>query len=114
MKKTSRSTISLLWYLNQLSSKHNIEFRKLYDALLVASKMEESTCGSLKIEFRGVDEDSQIFLITDGSQEYIAQLSIPQILLNQQNISRILQSKNNHIFSINKTGVFRRLLKDYL
>ncbi len=48
----------------KIARKHDVDPKKLVDALVEAGENTMSHCGSLKIALRAVNQDSAIFLIT--------------------------------------------------
>ena len=51
-----------------IASKHDLEPKRLVDAFFEAFENKISSCGSLKISCRKVNEDSAMFLITKGEK----------------------------------------------
>jgi len=73
-------------HLAFLSVKHNVYLSELYRALVSARETGKSTCGDLKLEYRGTVNTQAVFLITKANK-VIMQFKVAEEFLLRKNIS---------------------------
>jgi len=71
-----------LEYLVELATKHGINTREFFNAIVRAWKNGKATCRGLNIEFRIKKKGHAIFLITKGGK-VVAQFPIPENILKE-------------------------------
>ena len=74
--------IRILEYLVGLATKHGINTREFFNAIVAAWKNGKATCRGLNIEFRIKKKDRVIFLITKG-YKVVAQFPIQEDILKE-------------------------------
>jgi len=73
-----------LKYLAKMAIKNNINSNELFNSLVDAWKLKESTCHNIVIKYRKKKNDSTIFLFTSG-EKVLGQFPIPESILQQKN-----------------------------
>jgi hypothetical protein len=76
----------IIEHLAFLSVKYNLYLSELYHALISARTIGRSTCGDLKIDFRGIINHQAVFLITKVNK-VIMQFRVEEAFLLRKNIS---------------------------
>ncbi|HVO37279.1 MAG TPA: hypothetical protein VMT01_03825 [Candidatus Acidoferrum sp.] len=81
--KTLRNKVSIGEYLAFLSTKHQVDPDKFFQALTLAEQNQEATCGELAIKCRARNQDKITILILQG-QKVVAQMPISREFLQDQ------------------------------
>jgi len=76
--------------------------------LIEATTSQRCTYKALTIEYRCKTEDSSIFLITDRTGEVIAQMRIPQKLLERGVLLNILNFQGLSSYNLQKRGKYNK------
>jgi hypothetical protein len=76
----------IIEHLAFLSVKYNVYLSELYRALDSARRNEESICGDLTVEYRGIINDQAVFLITKANI-VVVQFRVAEEFLYRKNIS---------------------------
>jgi replication factor A1 len=76
----------IIEHLAFLSVKYNLYLSELYQALISARTIGKSTCGELKIDYRGIINNQAVFLITKINR-VIMQFRVEEAFLLRKNIS---------------------------
>jgi hypothetical protein len=76
----------IIEHLAFLSVKHNVYLSELYQALISAREIRKSTCGELKIDYRGSTNHQAIFRITKADK-VVVQFRVAEEFLLRKNIS---------------------------
>lgn len=78
-----RNKVSIGEYLAVVSVKYEIDSDQLFQALVLAEKEQEATCGEFLIKCRSKRQDKAIMLITKGSK-VVAQFPMSRAFLLEQ------------------------------
>lgn len=78
-----RNKVSIGEYLAFLSTKHQVDPDKFFQALTLAEQNQEATCGELAIKCRARNQDKITILILQG-QKVVAQMPISREFLQDQ------------------------------